>query len=45
LPDLFRLIRFEGEPFTGSAHIQRVTLLDVPSQELLGQRIQEGNAF
>jgi hypothetical protein len=25
--------------FTGRVHVQRVALLDVPSQELLGQRI------
>ena len=33
------LSHLEGQLFTSRAHLQRIPLLDVPSQELLGQRI------
>src|SRR5262249_42564068 len=36
---LLGLIRFEGESFLSCVHLQLVALLDVPSQELFGQRI------
>src|SRR5208283_4395058 len=36
---LFRLSHLERKFFTSRVHLQRVALLDVPSQKLLGQRI------
>ena len=36
---MFRLSHLERQLFTSRVHLQRVALLDVPSQELLGQRI------
>src|SRR6202048_1476076 len=36
---LLRLSHLERQLFTSRVHLKRVALLDVPSQELLGQRI------